>query len=51
MQDFSSSSPLINSNGTEEKDPQSFLKDIRVNNINHIIIGELNINSLRNKFE
>ena len=43
--------PLTNSNGTEIKDPQSFLKDIRINNINRLIIGKLNINSLRNKFE
>ena len=28
----SSSSLLINSNNSEEKDPQSFLKDIRINN-------------------
>ena len=33
------------------KDPQSFLKDLRINNINRLIIGQLNINSLRNKFE
>ena len=33
------------------KDPQSFLKDIRINNINRLIIGQLSINSLRNKFE
>ena len=47
----SCSSLLINSNNSEEKDPQSFLKDIRINNINRLIIGQLNINSLRNKFE
>ena len=51
MEDVSCSSPLGNSNGTEEKDPQSFLKDIRVNNINRLIIGQLQIKSLRNKFE
>ena len=27
------------------------MKDIRINNINRFIIGQLNINSLRNKFE
>ena len=47
----SSSSLLISSNNGEEKDPQSFLKDLRINNINRLIIGQLNINSLRNKFE
>ena len=51
MEEMSSSSPLPNSNGTEKIDPQSFLKDIRVNNIDRLIIGQLNINSLRNKFE
>ena len=51
MEDVSFSSPLTNSNGTEIKDPQSFLKDIRINNINRLIIGQPNINSLRNKFE
>ena len=34
-----------------EKDPHSFLKDLRINNINRLIIGQLNINALRNKFE
>ena len=43
--------PLTNSNGTEIKDPQSFLKDIRINDINRLIIGQLIINSLRNKSE
>ena len=51
MEEISSSSPLPNSDGTEKIDPQSFLKDIRVNNIDRLIIGQLNINSLRNKFE
>ena len=50
-EDVSSSSPLKNSNGSEEKDPKSFLKDIEVKNINHLITGQLKINSLRNKFE
>ena len=39
MEDVSSSSSLTNSHGTEIKDPQSFLKDIRINNINRLIIG------------
>ena len=51
MEDVSFSSPLTNSNDIEIKDSQSFLKDIRINNINRLIIGQLNINSLRNKFE
>ena len=51
MEEVSSISPLANSNDTETKDPQSFLKDIRMNNINRLIIGQLNINSLRNKFD
>ena len=51
MEDVSSSSPLTNSNDTEINDSQSFLKDIRTNKINRLIIGQLNINSLRNKLE
>ena len=51
MEDVSFSSPVANSNDIEIKDPQSFLKDIRINNINRLFIGQLNINSLRNKFE
>ena len=51
MVDVSSSPPFTNSNGTEIKDPQSFLKDIRINNVNRLIIGQLNINSLGSKFE
>ena len=47
---MSSSPPLTNSNGSEEKDQHSFLKDIRVNNINCLIIGQFNINYLWNKF-
>ena len=50
MEDVSSRFLLNNSNVTEEKDAQSFLKDIRINNINRSIIGPLNINSLRNRF-
>ena len=40
-----------NSNATEEKDWQSFLKDIRTNNIDCSIFGQLNTNSLGSKFE
>ena len=51
MEDVSSSFSLTNSNGTGEKDSQPFLKDIGINNIKHLIIGQLNINLLRNIFE
>ena len=51
IEDVSPSSLLTNLNGTKIKDPPSFLKDIRINNINRLISGKLNINSLRNKFE
>ena len=50
MEDVSSSSLLNNSNVTEEKDAQSFRKDIAINNINRSIIGQLNINSMRSRF-
>ena len=33
------------------KDPYQTLKDIRVSNVDRLIFGQLNINSLRNKFE
>ena len=42
----SSSPRLISSNNSDEKDPQSFLKDLIIKNINRLIIGQLNINSL-----
>ena len=32
-------------------DPQQVLKDIRKSNVNKLIFGQLNINSLRNKFD
>ena len=32
-------------------DPYKLLKSIKVSNINHLIIGQLDINSLRNKIE
>ena len=34
-----------------EKDALSSLKDIRISNLKNVIIGQLNINSLRNKFQ
>ena len=39
MEEVSSSFPLTNANGPEEKDLQSFLKDISINNINRLSIG------------
>ena len=32
-------------------DPNEFLKNIKLSNINRIVVAHLNINSLRNKFE
>jgi hypothetical protein len=34
-----------------DKDALSTLKDIRISNLKNVIIGQLNINSLRNKFQ
>ena len=51
MENVPSRSPIVNSNGNEIKDSQSFLKHIRINNINLLIIGQLNLHSLRNKLE
>ena len=44
MENVSNTSTTIVSNAT------STLKDIRVTNINRLIFGHLNINSIRNKF-
>ena len=35
----------------DNPDPFKLLKKIRVSNINRLVIGQLNINSIRNKFE
>ena len=35
----------------DDLDPYKLLKSIKLSNINHLIIGQLNINSLRDKFE
>ena len=40
-----------NSECNYDNDPYKTLKSIRVANVNRLIIGQLNINSLRNKFE
>ena len=39
------------SNTENDDDPLQILKKLKINNLNRIIIGQLNINSLRNKFE
>ena len=46
--DTSYSNPVNESN---EQDPHYILKQLRLSNINKVMIGHLNINSLRNKFE
>ena len=43
-------SVLVNSVTTND-DFKTKLKDIRVTNLNHIVISHININSIRNKFE
>ena len=35
----------------DDRDPYKLLKSIKVSNVNRLVIGQLNINSLRNKFE
>ena len=35
----------------DSMDPLKLLRDIKISNLNRLIIGQLNINSLRNKFE
>ena len=38
-------------NNPDYIDPLNVLKDIKIKNINRLVIGQININSLRNKFE
>ena len=38
-------------NGNESNDDLTKLKDIRLSNVNRLVIAQFNINSLRNKFE
>ena len=53
LSSLNSSSNSINLDGSKSEEPGPFntLKNIRVSNVNRLIIGQLNINSLRNKFE
>ena len=44
-------SDIVNELGIEENDPSNILKNVRIKNINRLIIGHLNINSIANKFE
>ena len=39
------------SNNNENSDPFKILKSIRISNVNRLTIGQLNINSIRNKFD
>ena len=41
----------FNQSKIEDSDRFNTLKNIRVSNVNRLIIGQLNINSVRNKFE
>ena len=41
----------LDSINKEDLDPLKLLKKIKISNINRLIIGQLNINSLRNKFD
>jgi hypothetical protein len=54
-QPFTSNSPVSNSTQANNPiklspDALTILKNIRINNLKNVIIGQLNINSLRNKF-
>ena len=42
---------ITNKNETVDISPREILSNLRKNNVNKIIIGHLNINSIRNKFE
>ena len=51
-QPFIDNSPVIDSTQANNPSPDALttLKNIRINNLKNVIIGQLNINSLRNKF-
>ena len=54
MVSSSESSPFLNTENTENRDnidPNQKLRELKKNNFGRLIIGHLNINSLRNKFE
>ena len=42
---------ISNKKETDDISPRETLSNLRKNNVNKIIIGHLNINSIRNKFE
>ena len=42
---------MSNDSTFSQSDVKKALKDIRINNMNKLIFGHLNINSLRNKFD
>ena len=52
--EFNISAPLGKGNIShidDDRDPHKLLKNIKVSNVNRLVIGQLNINSLRNKIE
>ena len=46
MKNIASNDPTVS-----QSDVKKALKDIRISNLNKLIFGHLNINSLRNKFD
>ena len=52
--EFNISTPLGKGNISDiddDRDPYKLLKSIKISNVNRLVIGQLNINSLRNKME
>ena len=49
INDFPINNTILNKD--DDSDPYKLLKSIKVSNVNRLIIGQLNINSLRHKFE
>ena len=47
----SSTKPASTTSESKESEPKSRLQEIRTRNVNRVIIGHLNINSIRNKFK
>ena len=51
MSSQNNDTPSHISDPENDTDPIQILKKVKISNINRLVIGNLNINSLRNKFE
>ena len=42
---------LDNDNELDNTDPQQILRNIKINNLNRLVIGQININGIANKID